>query len=80
MELKQWDSSEANYISQDMEYFLSKSKPDSVSKKFFSLSSKGGWYDRKGMLHGGKQYGYFPDWIVPKTGIEGEYDVSLLKN
>jgi len=71
---------EANYISPDMEYFLSKSKPDSVSSKFFSLSSRGGWYDRKGMLHGGKQYGNFPDWIVPKTGLEGEYDYDAAKD
>jgi len=70
---------EANYISPDMEYFMSKSKPNSVSNKFFSLSSKGGWYDRKGILHGGTQYGNFPDWIIPKTGIEGEYDYGVAK-
>ena len=70
---------EATYVSPNMKYFFEKSSPNSKENKFFALASKGGWYDRRGIVHGGLQYRTFPDWIYPQTGIEGKYDYGMAK-
>ncbi|MCP4158004.1 MAG: hypothetical protein GY757_60410, partial [bacterium] len=68
------------YVSPDIKWFLSQSKPGSVEHKFFVLASRG-WCDNIGACYGGAGKRVFPDWIKRgsgKTAIDKKLAAKLL--